>query len=396
MTPGGATLDSRCRQILELLLPVLVVGGVLAAAIGVHLHDYGGNLTGFVQFGSYFAKATRPPHGAVVLSGSSRYGYDGQFYYAFARDPLLLHDSTLKSFGGEAFRSWRVAYPAVAFLLSGGQQQALPAALLAVNVAVVLALTAAFAVYARRRGWSPLWALAVGLLPGFLLATLRDLTDPLAAATAIGGLLAWNSRRRVLAASLLTFAVLGREVMILAVVAVALEVGIGAWRSRTDEGAVRRRLRDAWPVLAVPTAAFICWQVYVAARYGTLLQGAGTTKPFVTFIYGIRDASRLGSSSSGAWDIAYELLILAATAAAVLSMRRRLSVLSIGAVLLALSVAIGRFSPIWGDTRDSLPVFALLLVIGLENRSRLNLSICVAAAAMTALIPVAIPGIFPA
>jgi len=392
---GIAELDRRTRQILLAAFPVLVVGVVLAVAIGVHLHDYGGNLTGFVQFGSYFAKATRPPHGALVLSGPSRYGYDGQFYYALARDPLLLHDSTLNSFGGEAFRTWRVAYPAVAFVLAGGQPQALPATLLAVNVAVVLALTAAFAVYARSRGWSPLWALAVGLLPGFLLATLRDLTDPLATASVIGGLLAWNSRRRALAASLLTVAVLGREVMILAVLAVLVDAGIRAWRSRTLERAPWRTLREVWPVIAVPTAALICWQVYVAARYGTVLQGAGTTKPFVTFIYGMRDATRLGSSSSGAWDIAYELLILAATAAAVLSMRRRLSVLIIGAVLLALSVAIGRFSPIWGDTRDSLPVFALLLVIGLENRSRLNLSICVAAATMTALIPVAIPGIFP-
>jgi hypothetical protein len=387
-------LGRRARRILEVLLPVLVVGSVLAVAIGVHLHDYRGNLTGFVQFGSYFAKATRPPHGAVVLSGPSRYGYDGQFYYAFARDPLLLHDSSLRSFDGEAFRTWRVAYPAVAFVLAGGQQHALPASLLAVNVVVVLALTAALAVYARRRGWSPLWAIAVGLLPGFLLATLRDLTDPLAAASVIGGLLAWNSRRRVLAASLLTVAVLGREVMILAVLAVALDAGVRAWRARGVEGTAWRTLRDAWPVVVVPTAAFICWQVYVAVRYGAVLQGAGTTKPFVTFIYGIRDASRLSSSSSGAWDIAYELLILAATAAAVLSLRRRSSALSIGAVLLALSVAIGRFSPIWGDTRDSLPVFALLLVIGLENRNRLNVSICLAAATMTALIPVAVPGIF--
>ena len=59
--------------------------------------------------------------------------------------------------------------------------------MLAINLLVVLAITAAFAAYARRRGWSGWWALAVGLTARLLLATMRDLSDPLAAASMLAG-----------------------------------------------------------------------------------------------------------------------------------------------------------------------------------------------------------------
>jgi hypothetical protein len=97
---GGSTSLAR------MALPVLIVAGVLAIAIGFNLARYHGNLTGFVEFGSRFVAATHPPAGAIV---DSPRGYDGQFFYLQARDPLLLHDSTIAAIRGT--RPWRTCSP---------------------------------------------------------------------------------------------------------------------------------------------------------------------------------------------------------------------------------------------------------------------------------------------
>lgn len=371
---------------------MLVVGGVLAAGIHTQLVHYSHDLTGFVQFGSYFAPYTHPPTGALVLSGGASHGYDGQFYYVLARDPLLLHHSTLADLGGQAFRANRIGYPALAALVSRGAHVTLPVALLSVNVVVVLALTAGFAFYARSRGRSGLWALALGLLPGFLLATLRDLTDPLATAAALVGLIAYTRGRRWPAGLLLGVAVLTRDVMALVVVAVALDGAVRAWRERGVAGSARRVATELAPVLGIPAVAFVGWRLYVTSRNGGALQ-LSSALHLPTFNASLSAAVHTHPHSVAAWDVAYEALMLLAVLAALLAVWRNRDAFSIAAALMALSLFVAGFEPVWGDTRDSLPVFALLLCAGLVNRRRLELVPCVAAAAMTLLIPFAIPGI---
>ena len=361
---------------------MLVVGGVLAVGIHRQVTHYGHDLTGFVQFGSFFAPHTHPPAGAVVLSGGAASGYDGQFYYVLARDPLLLHHSTLADLGAQAFRANRIGYPALAALVSRGAHVTLPLALLSVNVAVVLALTAGFALYLRSRGRSGLWALALGLLPGFLLATLRDLTDPLATAAALGGVIAYTRGRRWPAGVLLGVAVLTRDVMALVVVAVALDGAGRAWRER----------RVAAPVVVIPAIAFVGWRLYVASRNRGALQ-LSSALHLPTFDASLSAAFNSHPQSVAVWDVTYQALMLVAVVVALFAVWRNRDAFSIGAALMALSLFVAGFQPVWGDTRDSLPVFALLLTAGLVNRRRLELLPCVAAAAMTALIPFAIPGV---
>src|SRR5205823_7098706 len=124
--------------------------------------------------------------------------------------------------------------------------------LLAVNLLVVLLITGGFALYARSRGWSGWWALVVGLQAGFLTGTLRDLSDPLAAASVVAAMIMWQRHRRWLAAAFLTVAVLAREPMALAVVAIAVETAVSAWRARGRRGALRPIVRRAWPAVVVP------------------------------------------------------------------------------------------------------------------------------------------------
>lgn len=388
-------------------LPVLVTVVVIGFAVGSRLALYGGNLSGFVQFGSAFATFTHPPHGAIEGTGRSADGYDGQFFFVIARDPLLLHDSTVASLQrapqntstsllgsrNQAFRLQRVGYPLLAFLVAHTAGISIVAAMLVVNLAILLLLTGGFAYYLCRRDRSTLWALALVLLPGMVLATLRDLSGPLATATALGGLLAWSAGRRRIGVSLLVLAVLTREVMLVAAAAIALDTAWRAWHERHTPGAVRRSARTAWPAIVLPTIAFLLWHFYVEMRAGGSVGGAGIRPPFLSIIDQFR---ALGSVpvSMRAWEIGYVLLMVGAVVAAVRSVRREINVASVAAALFALTFLIAPFNDAWGSARDSLPMLALLLVVGLQRNERSWLAIPVAAAAMTALIPLAIPGSF--
>lgn len=376
---------------LDVIGPLFAVVVLFAVVIAGRFETYHGNATGFVLFGQHWVQFTGPPRAALINSPD---GYDGQFFYLQAKDPLLLHDSTVAGFRGanEAFRMQRVAYPALAWLLAAGQLSGLPWSLLAINVLVILGITAGFALYARGRGWSGWWALAVGFLAGFLTATLRDLSDPLAVAGMLAGLIMWQRGRRWWAAGLLTVAVLAREPMILAVAAIALDAAWRWWRAGHTARGLRHAARQAWPAVVVPAGAFIAWQAYVNVRYGG--NAASTSLAFLPPFQGLIDEIRHAvdvapGRRSVAWDLAYLSVMSAGIVAAIALAWQKVTVAGIAAVLFGLSLLVLVFGDPWSYTRLSAPMFAALLLGGLEKRSRMTLAICVAGAAMTAVAPFA-------
>lgn len=369
---------------------MVAVAVVLGLLIGTRLVGYHGDAAGFVVFGQRSVQYTHPPAGAP---DTSPIGYDGQFYWIEANDPLLLRQSTLADLRATApgYHLQRPAYPALAFVLAGGQRGALPWSLLGVNVLAVLAITAAFGSYARSRGWSSWWGAVIGLMPGLLMPTLRDLSDPLAIACMLGGLLAWQRRRSWWAAGLLTVAVLAREPMTLAVVAIAADAGWSCWRARRERGALTPALRHAWPAVVVPAAAFVAWQVYIHGRYsGAAASSKPVLPPFKDFVNEVRYAIDNDSPLGALWDIVYLALVLAGMGATIALLRRGITAPGVAALLFAASLTVIVFGDQWGDTRYSAPMFASLLLGGLELRSRWAVSTCVAVVAMTAFLPVAI------
>jgi len=379
--------------------PVLVVAVVLGFLIGGRLLVYHGNPTGLIQFGQRFVQYTHPPRGAIVASPT---GYDGQFFWTAAQDPLLLHAGTIANLdrAGGAYRLQRMAYPALAYILALGQPQAIPWTLLIVNVLAILGITTGFAVYARSRGWSTWWALAIGLQPGFLLATMRDLSDPVATASMLGGLLMWQLRRSWWAAALLVIAVLAREPMTLAVVAIAVDAVARWWRSRREPGAFWRAARNAWPAVVVPAAAFLAWQVHIHARYGGGAASTADTPDLSILRDYVVEAQRTvdhDSALGAAWDLIYLILILAGMGCAIALLRHSITAARAAALLFALNTTVVLFGDQWGVSRYGLPVFAALLLGGLDQRprfaaSRVAISISVVAAAMTVFVSLAIPG----
>jgi hypothetical protein len=376
---------ARREALMPVAVPVVLAALVIGFILAVQLVHYHGNLTGFIVFGKVFAPQTHPPAHAVYASLT---GYDGQFFYVLGHDPLLLHNSTIAALRGtvdpELFRIQRLGYPLLAFVLSGGQSGALPAAMLAINVIVLLAVTAACGTWLRRRGISPLWSLAITLGPGMLLPMVRDLSDPLSTALVLAGVLLWQARRRWPAALALTAAVLTREVMIVLVAGVALETVVRTWRERHVPGAWRTLLREAAPVVLVPAVVFAIWQAYVMIRVGGPLGTSPAMIPFTNmtqeFVRAVPVAGGLGFV-----DMIWIVLMAVAVGLSVRCLRAGMTALSVASCGLCVSVVIPEFGDFWSDTRLAAPLFAVLLIDGLQRRDRAQVAVSTTAAALSVL-----------
>ena len=164
------------------------------------------------------------------------YGYDGQFFYRLAINPLNFHHTAYGITMDRPYRYMRIGYPALTWLLSLGQHSLIPVMLVAVNIAAIGALGYLGAMFAAEGGRH---ALAGLLLPGYfgLITSLsRDTAEPLAAVCLLAGLLAVRARRPVLAGALLAYGALTRETVMVAVAALAIMRVIGVLRGRHGPG----------------------------------------------------------------------------------------------------------------------------------------------------------------
>ena len=172
-----------------------------------------------------------------------------------------------------------------------------------------------------------------------------------------------------------------------------------AWRAPPNPGArivVRARGRSS----AVPTACFCC----LAGVHHDPLRRTRPALLDCTPPLAQPDRQIPRNSPSAApdrrlagWDVLYVALILAACAAA---FRLSPAAASRSRAPHRLSRSTSRSScRRWGTSLEraranSAPLFALLLVDGLHRRDRRSILISAAAAAMTLLIPLAVPGSF--
>src|SRR5204863_2117707 len=197
----------------------------------------------FVNIGhQYYEKGTsstiikehaRPLHGS---DRSARIGYDGQFYYFLAVDPV--HGKDYMDAPGVVYS--RIGYPMTARALSGGNPTLIPYMMVLVNILAAVGGTLAVAFFFRRHGLPPALALLYGFYPGLALAVVRDLTEPLAFGLAAAGLVVFDprsKRRLLLSSALFGLAMLTRETVAVfpAILVLGLLVGVGTTVSRWQE-----------------------------------------------------------------------------------------------------------------------------------------------------------------
>jgi hypothetical protein len=327
--PGGLVVgsapdgtDPRPSRSLAARMDRPAVAGVVAllAALGIvlaRLQTWAqGAISQFILVGSHFTTPSQLPPGIAVQPS---YGYDGQFFYRLALNPLNFHTTAYGITMDRPYRYMRIGYPVATWLVSLGQHSLVPAMLVVVNVAAIGAMGWLGAVFARQGGWH---ALAGLLLPGYfgLITSLgRDTAEPLAAACLLAGLLAVRARRPVLAAALLAYGALTRETVMVAVAAIAIVRIFGMLRRRQRPG------RDdlAW---AVPVVAFVAWQIVVKAAIGSfpLLADGGRNAgiPFIAVFQAVK--TNLANLNTQQFD-QYDLWLLEVAVLVVFSVAALLS-----------------------------------------------------------------------
>ncbi len=118
-------------------------------------------------------------------------GYDGQFFYALARNPWGPRHT---GFDFPGVRQLRILYPATCWLLSGGHPVLLFWVMPAVNLLAIATLAGLGAWLALRHGMSPWWGFLLPLALNPVLPALRNLSDPLSTLALFALLAAWIVR----------------------------------------------------------------------------------------------------------------------------------------------------------------------------------------------------------
>lgn len=237
-----------------------------------------GDITRFILVGRHFATLSQLPRGVAV---APTYGYDGQFFYRLALNPVNFSHIAYGIRVDKPYRYMRIGYPWLTWLASFGQHVLVPVMLVVINIVAIGAIGYLGGMFARQGGRHALAGLVLPAYFGLLTSLSRDTAEPLAAACLLGGLLAIRARRPVLAGLLLAYGALTRESVMVAVAAVAIVDFIGVIRRRRSVRPGRDDL--AW---ALPTAVFVAWEVVVkvaVGRFPLLVDANGNTgSPFIT------------------------------------------------------------------------------------------------------------------
>jgi len=252
-----------------------------------------GNIASFIIVGANRATRTGLPQGVPVFRGS---GYDGQFYYRLALDPLAWGSRAFGITLDTPYRIDRIGYPALAWLVAAGRGPLLPVALVLVNVVALGVLGGLGAALARDAGRPPLWGLVFAGYWGLLWSLSRDLTEIVTAAAVVGGLLALRRDRPLLAALALSVAVLSRESALVLVGALCV-ARLAEWTAVSSRVPPHRRsflavsertgpssLDLAW---IVPLLVFGAWEGAVDAKVGVLPLMASRTSNVGVPVLGI-------------------------------------------------------------------------------------------------------------
>jgi hypothetical protein len=232
--------------------PVGIVGAVIGIGLFFSFLSYYGDITGFLWASNRDAamvahlesQVGRP---VVLIDGT---GHDGQYFFLQAIDPWLLHpDEGLQFLDFPTYRAQRMLYPVIAGLGGLLQPPQILWGLVMTNLLAMAAGSWGLGRVAAGMGMSPWLGLAFVLNPGLIFEMAIDGGALLGLALAVWALVAIQDHRWVIAAALLTGAILARETLILVAVGAFAYVW---WKER------RRRLSL---VVAPGLAAAIWWLV---------------------------------------------------------------------------------------------------------------------------------------
>lgn len=178
----------------------LIVGVVATLLVVIVLATNQWNPMAFVRLGTRYGQGD--PNGTI--------GYDGQFAYQMALNPL----GAAPYLDIPPYRYQRVLYPLAASLLSLGQPFLIPWALLGLNIVALTAGTHVMGLILAENRLSRWYALTVGIFAGQLVSLRLDLNEPFALTFALLAIHAFENKRNRLTAGYLALSMLSKETSI--------------------------------------------------------------------------------------------------------------------------------------------------------------------------------------
>jgi hypothetical protein len=276
----------------------LVVGASAGTKVG-HTGDPGA----FIVPGQYWVAPALLPPNTFVYPGP---GYDGQFSFYLAQDPLLTgkvasrYKVPSRYVDFVAYRYQRILLPALGWLTSWGHPRLLEWTLPAINLFAVLGVGFLLAQFLAARGRSPWLALVYTVSLGVMVGVVNDLADPLAASLFVAGAIWWLEERPAAAIAALTACLLARELYLVPVATVVvLEL-------------VRRRRRGvAW---LIPFAVYGAWQAYMRLALASPVVPEEAARPSAIPLLGaarkihaVLTSDYLGAAN---WEVLFVVLLL--------------------------------------------------------------------------------------
>ena len=203
-------------------------------------------------------------------------GYDGQFYFRLALDPFT---DQRKAYGinldAPVVRQQRILLPFFTWLIARGDLEITPPVMMAINLGAVAGCAFVTGLLLTGFGISAWYGLLFALYPGFAVSAGRYLTEPLALFLILSSLLMLVHRKNLLAAILLSLAVLARETATLVVAA-----GFFTWLSgKILQNGNKNNFSPHFSFWLYPTLAFFLWQLWLWNNWSiVLLDGENISK----------------------------------------------------------------------------------------------------------------------
>jgi hypothetical protein len=238
-----------------------LVAACYYAVVRARVDDtYGGNYSGLLMVSKQgfnknpLLNTREDVRDSLVLQDS---GYDGQYMYFSAFDPLLRQYKKAPSayrnvMDAAPYRYGRIGFGLLTFAFSAGQWQRFPQTMTWLIVFSVFLAALVLARMAQGQTLSPALGASVLLVPGFWLSVQSSLPEPIAAAALLGGIFFISQSRWWLAAALFALSLLVRETGIVAVGCTLVAAMLSGNR------------RQALAVGAGAAGAVVLWRLYVA------------------------------------------------------------------------------------------------------------------------------------
>lgn len=205
----------------------------------------------FPHAGDFFTDVNEAPTNLIVLTDS--FGYDGQFYYRIALNPLTREKT---EFGIEIdsprYRHQRILYPALAWVFSFGNPLMVTNSLILINYLALIAIGYTAGQYAKMSGRHAIWGLAFSLYPGFLLTLSRDLAEITEATLILAGMVALERNQTTIASAWFSLAIFAKETALITAVSLISQ-------------------KKNWSVAILPLLVYGAWQLFLNRWWGYLL-----------------------------------------------------------------------------------------------------------------------------